>query len=97
VDSETADVVGVRLERRDLLAGRDVVHAELEVVRARDEPVLASNVLDATDGHVGDFERLDVGLRLIVPDLDLTIAAEVRGRSHALQTPTTAPDAMATH
>jgi hypothetical protein len=43
VHRQTSDVVRVSLERRDLLAGRDVVDAQLEVIRAGDELRVSAN------------------------------------------------------
>lgn len=40
-------------------------------------PVLARNVLYATDRNVSDLEGLEVRLRLIVPDFDLAIAVSL--------------------
>lgn len=44
-------------------------------------PILARDVLDAPNRNVGDLEGLEVGLGLVVPDLDLTIAGRVSGAS----------------
>ena len=86
VHCQASDVVRVSFERSDLFPSRDVVHAKLEVVGSRDElmsaqmgmdvtyPVLASNVPHASNGNVGDLERLQVCLSLIVPDFDLSVA-----------------------
>lgn len=63
----------MRLELCNLLAGRDVVYSELEIVRARNEPVLSGDIADTSDGDVCHFKSLDICACLIVPYLDLTI------------------------
>lgn len=72
-----ADVVGVRLKGRNLLRGVVVVDSQLEVVGAADNPVLARNKAAGADGHIGQFECLDDGLRFVRPDVDVA-AVECR-------------------
>ena len=59
VDDDGADVVGVRLEGGDLLRGVVVVHAELEVIAATHDPVLARDEAAGADGDIGELEGLD--------------------------------------
>lgn len=70
VHGETSDVVWVRLEGCDALLGVVVVDAEVEVVAAADEPVLAGDEGDGAHGDLGDLERLYERFRLVVPDDD---------------------------
>jgi hypothetical protein len=59
VNGEATDVVGVGFDRSDLLARVVVEDAEVEVVRAADEPVLALDEADASHRDLGDLEGLD--------------------------------------
>ena len=52
VDGETPDVVRMSLEGGYFLMGVVVEDAKLEVVRASDEPVLARDKLDASNGDL---------------------------------------------
>jgi hypothetical protein len=70
MDGQAADVIRVGLERMDLLVGVVVEDAELEVVRAGDEPVLAGDEAGAADGDLGDLEGLEDGAGVDVVDLD---------------------------
>jgi hypothetical protein len=56
---DRAYVVGVRLEGGDFLGGVVVVDAELEVVTAADDPVLAGYEASRADGNIGQFEGFD--------------------------------------
>ncbi len=69
VDDDGADVVRMGLERRDLLARVVVIDAQLEVVRAANDPVLARNEAASADGHFAELEALDDLLRLVGPDV----------------------------
>jgi hypothetical protein len=70
VHGETSDVVWVRLEGCDALLGVVVVDAEVKVVAAAHEPVLAGDEGDGAHGDLGDLERLYERFRLVVPDDD---------------------------
>ena len=59
VYGKTSDVVRVCLKGRDLFVRVVVEDAELEVVGAGHEPVLAGDEADAADGDLGDLEGLD--------------------------------------
>lgn len=59
VHGDTADVVWVRLEVGDFLRGVVVEDAELEVVAAADDPVLAGDEAASAHGDVGQLEGLD--------------------------------------
>ena len=62
MDDERANVVRVRLERRDLFRGVVVVDAELEVVGTAGDSVLAGNEAPCPEGDIGEFECFDNGL-----------------------------------
>lgn len=70
---QTSDVVGVRFKRDDLLMSVVIEDAKLEVVRARDKPVLAWNEAYATHGHLRDFECLDDRTCLMIVDVHGTV------------------------
>ena len=59
VDCQASDVVRVRFEGRNLFVRVIVEDAKLEVVGARDEPVLARNKADASHRNLCDLEGLD--------------------------------------
>ena len=61
----------MRLETGDLLAGVVVVDAELEVIAATHDPILAGDEAAGADGDVGELEGLDDALRLVGPDVDV--------------------------
>ncbi len=67
-----SDVVGVGLEGGDFLGGVVVVHTQLKVVRATDDPVLPGDEAASSDGDVRQLESLDYLLGLIAPDIDMT-------------------------
>lgn len=71
VHDDCAYVVGVCFEGGDLLAGVVVVDAELEVIAAADDPVLAGDEATCSHGDVGEFEGLDDGLGFVGPDVDM--------------------------
>ena len=52
VDGEAPDVVRMSLEGRHFLVGVVVEDTKLEIVRASDEPVLARDELDTSDGNL---------------------------------------------
>jgi hypothetical protein len=60
----------VGLERVHLLERVVVEDAELEVVRARDEPLLARDEARAPDRDLGDLESLEDRAGVDVVDLD---------------------------
>lgn len=69
MDGQTPYVVRVGLERRDLLVCIVVEDAQLEVVRAGHEPVLARDKTHAAYGHLGDLEGLDERAAVAVVDV----------------------------
>ena len=77
--SYRADIVGVCFEGGDFLAGVVVVDAELEVIAAADDPVLAGDEAAGADGDVGELEGFDDGLGFVGPDVD--VAAVERGEN----------------
>ena len=70
---QASDIVGVGLERGDLFVCVVVEDAELEVVRARDEPVLAVYEAHATHGDLRDLEGLDQSASVVVVYVDRAI------------------------
>lgn len=44
------------------------------------DPVLSGDIPDTSDWYIRDLERLQVRLCLVVPDLDLSIAARQPSR-----------------
>ena len=77
MDHNGTDVVWMCFEGCNLLGGVVVVDAELEVIAAADDPVLAGDKAAGAHGHVGQFEGLDDGLRFVGPDVHV---AAVEGR-----------------
>ena len=55
---EAADVVWVRLKRNDLFMRVVVEHAQLEIVRTGNEPILARDKTHTSYGYFCDFECL---------------------------------------
>lgn len=68
VHKNVSDEVCVIYDRFELLAGVIIVDAELVVVRANNNPLLAGNELCTSDWSVCDFERLDLALLAVVKD-----------------------------
>lgn len=62
VDDDRSNVVGMSLERRDLLGRIVVVNTELEVVRTANNPVFAGNEASSSYGDIGEFEGFNNGL-----------------------------------
>ena len=73
MNREASNVVGMRLERGDLFVRIVVEDAQLEVVRARDEPVLARDEAAAAHGDLRDLERLDERARVVVVDVNVAV------------------------
>ena len=71
MDGDGADIVRVGFEGGDFFRSVVVVDAELEVVAAADEPVLAGDEAAGSDGDVGELEGFDYGLRFVGPDVDV--------------------------
>ena len=71
VDGDGTDVVRVGLEGGDFLTGVVVVDAELEVIAAADDPILAAHEAAGAHGDVGQLEGLDDGLAVVGPDVDV--------------------------
>ena len=59
MNGQAPNVVGVRLECCDLLVCVIVEYAQLEVVGASHEPVLARDEADASHGHFRYFKGFD--------------------------------------
>lgn len=68
---DRADVIGVRLERCDLLACVVVVDPHLEIIAAAYNPVLARNEATCSYGDIGEFEGLDDRLGFVRPDVNV--------------------------
>lgn len=68
---DRADVIGMRLERCDLLACVVVVDSQLEVIAAANNPVLARNEAACSYGNIGEFEGLNDRLGLVGPDVNV--------------------------
>ncbi len=83
VNDNGSDIVGMRLERRNLFRGVVVVDTELKVVGAADNPVLARNEATGTDRKVGQFERLNRALGLVGPDLGVAWRCRLVGSPFA--------------
>lgn len=62
MDGNGTNVVRVSFEGGDLLGGVIVIDAELEVVRAADNPVLARDESTGTDRNIGKLKCFDDGL-----------------------------------
>lgn len=67
---ETSNVIWMGFEGRHLFVGVVVEDAQLEVVRAGDEPVLARYKFDTSHWDLCDLERFDDGASLVVVDVD---------------------------
>ena len=67
---KTSNIVRMGFEGRHLFMGVVVEDAQLEVVRAGDEPVLARNKFDTAHWDLRDLERFDDGASLVVVDVD---------------------------
>lgn len=59
VNSDRSNIVRVSFERCDLLRRIVVVDAELEIIGATDDPVLAGNESSRSYGDVGEFKSFD--------------------------------------
>mmetsp|Transcript_20282 Transcript_20282/g.32462 ORF Transcript_20282/g.32462 Transcript_20282/m.32462 type:complete len:603 (-) Transcript_20282:150-1958(-) len=68
----TANVVGVRLKLLHLLARVVVVDANVHVVGAAHQPILALDKLGGTHRHLGYLKRAHNTLRVIVPNENVT-------------------------
>ena len=68
---DRADVIGVRLERCDLLACVVVVDPQLEVIAAAYNPVLARNEAACSYGNIGEFKGLNDRLGFVGPDVNV--------------------------
>lgn len=73
MDGKTSNVVGMRLEGGNLLVCVVIEDAQLEVVRASNEPVFARDELDASYRNLSDLERLDQCASFVVVDVDCAI------------------------
>lgn len=65
------DVVRVSFEGGYFLTCIVVEDAQMEVVRANHEPVLAGNEAASANGDIGDLKGLDESLGLVRPDVDM--------------------------
>ena len=68
---DRADVIGMRLERCDLLACVVVVDSQLEVIATANNPVLARNEAACSYGNIGEFEGLNDRLGFVGPDVNV--------------------------
>lgn len=72
MDNNCANVVGVGFKGGDLLRGVIVVNADLEVIRATDDPILAGDEAPCTNRYICKFERFDYGLCFVGPYISMT-------------------------
>jgi hypothetical protein len=63
------DIIRMSLEAGDLFRRIVIDDAQLKVVRASNDPVLASHETTGTDGHIGELKRLDRRARFVGPDV----------------------------
>ena len=68
---DRADVIGMRLERCDLLACVVVVDSQLEVIAAANNPVLARNEAACSYGNIGELKGLNDRLSFVGPDVNV--------------------------
>lgn len=70
-----ANIIGMRFETRDLLAGIVVVDPQLEIIAPGNDPILACYEPSCSDGDICEFESFDYCLLI-----QLALALEkVRG------------------
>jgi hypothetical protein len=70
---KTSNIVRIGFEERHLFVGVVIEDAQLEVIRAGNEPVLASDKFDTAHWDLWDLERFDDGASLVVVDVDGTV------------------------
>ena len=70
MDSQATNVIGVSFERRDFFVGVVVEDSQLEVVRARDKPVLPWNESYTSYGDLGNFKGFYDCSCFMVVDVD---------------------------
>ena len=66
---EATDVVGVCLERGDLFMCVVVEGAQVEIIRASNEPLFPRDKVDASYRNLGHFESLDESARFGIVDV----------------------------
>lgn len=71
MNDDGTDVVRMRLEACDFLAGVVVVYPQLEVIAAAHDPVLPGDKTAGSDRDVGKLEGLDDLLGIVRPDVDV--------------------------
>ena len=70
MDGQASNIIWMSLEGDDLLVRVVVEDPKLEVIRARDKPVLARDEAYASYGNLSDLKRLDEGPCVMVVDVD---------------------------
>ena len=70
VHGKTSNIVRMGFEGRHFFVGVVVEDAQLEIVRARNEPVLARDKFDTAHWDLCDLERFDDGASLVVVNID---------------------------
>jgi len=65
---DVSNVICVFIDCLDLFSCVIVKDSQHVVVRANDDPLLASNKLGTTDGRVSDFNRSNLRLRIVIID-----------------------------
>jgi hypothetical protein len=70
MNSETSNVVWVRLKCDNLIVGIVVENTEMKVVRACNKPILASDEPDTAHRDGGNFKRLDDSAGFMVVDVN---------------------------
>ena len=73
MNSQTSNVIRVRLERSDLFVRVIVEDAQLEVVRTGYKPVLSGNKAHASHRYLCNLECLDESACFMVIDIDASV------------------------
>lgn len=73
VNCKASYIVRVGLKRDNLLVGVVIEDAQLEVVRASNEPVFSGDELDTANWDGGDLKGLDECASFVVVDIDGTV------------------------
>lgn len=75
MNSNGADVVGMRLKGGDLFGRVVVVDSQLEVIGTAHNPVLSCDEATGANRDIGELEGLDDLLRLVRPNVDVSCKA----------------------
>jgi hypothetical protein len=66
-----SNVIRVCFKRRDLFCSIVIEDAELKVIGASDDPVLASDEAAGADGYVGYLKGFDSGAGFVGPNVNM--------------------------